>query len=211
MSSASQNARIHGFTAEHIALSSEERPLFEALRDSLLAEFSPSGATEEFLFRRLLHAAWNLDRIDIAEAGLFLNVADMLLNEENEKIVAKFSRYRAAHLRVYQYARRSLEYEQTQRSLRQTAQAVHDGAKQLPTIPPAANFQHVSSFAKQARAHEKFSTIPPEIRDELEAMALQTRHGMMQLRTALFHRRAGFPQDSLSTGQAEQAQARQAA
>lgn len=208
MSSASQNARIHGFTAEHIALSSEERPLFEALRDSLLAEFAPSGATEEFLFRRLLHAAWNLDRIDIAEAGIFLNVADMLLNEENEKMAAKLSRYRAAHLRVYQYARRSLEYEQTQRALRQTAQAVHEGATHLPPVPSAANFQQVSNFAKQARAHEKFSTIPPEIRDELEAMALQTRHGMMQLRTALFHRRAGFPQDSLSS---EQTQARQAA
>ena len=178
---ASQNARTHGFTAEHLAITPEERPDFEAFRDSLLAEFAPTGATEEFLFRRLLHAAWNIERIDRAEACLFANIAEDLLNENSCRILDRLTRYRTTHLRVFQYAKRTLEYEQTQRGLREVDDAAGTG-EAFPVPPPRANFREVNNFTNQVVAYDKFGTLSPEMRDELNAMDIQARYNNMRMR-----------------------------
>lgn len=179
---ASQNARTHGFTAETPTLSPEDRLQFEAFRDRLLAEFAPSGAIEEFLFRRLVHAAWNLERMDQAELTLLADLEEALRSDEHDRILARLVRYRASHLRVLQYAKRSLEYEQTQRGLREADNAVRTDAEEFPEPPPHANFSTINHFTNQVTAYEKFGTISPEMRDELSAMDIQARYSNMRMR-----------------------------
>lgn len=189
MNAATQNARTHGFTAEQLTVPAEHIAEFESFRDSLLAALTPQGTIEEFLFRRLLHAAWNLEKIDQAEAGLFAGPA-ALLTDEQEKTLSRLARYRASHLRVYQYAKRSLEYEQTQRALR-NALHHHTTAQEgpAPEPPPCANLRQISNFAKQELSLPKFSTLTPELRDQLWAMSIETRHSTVRLREYLYHAR----------------------
>lgn len=169
-----QNALTHGFSASYAVIAPEQRQDFDALQLALHSSIQPLGPIEDFLFRRIVHAAWNIEMIDHAEAGLFTGSAEMYLNGENEKVVARLARYRTMHLRQYNQAMRSLRYEQQQRGLRAVAQAY---SPQLATsVPPLANFTKISEFAKQSQIRKRFSTLPPELQDNFLAMEIESRH-----------------------------------
>ena len=74
----SQNARKHGLSAIHLIVREDEREEFAELESSLLADVRPETALETETFRHLLHAAWNLRRLERLEAELFDSGIDPL-------------------------------------------------------------------------------------------------------------------------------------
>jgi hypothetical protein len=67
-----QNALKHGLRAQkHIVLPGESATEFEALEAALLEELAPDGALQAVLARRVVAAAWRLERAERLEAGLF--------------------------------------------------------------------------------------------------------------------------------------------
>ena len=71
-----QNAIRHGLTAKHLVVREDDREEFEALRDQLLQEYAPQGATETVVFNELVHAAWNLARFRRIEGEASLGTID---------------------------------------------------------------------------------------------------------------------------------------
>jgi hypothetical protein len=67
-----QNALKHGLRAQkHLVLPGESPAAFEALETALLEELAPEGALQTVLARRVVAAAWRLERAEHLEAGLF--------------------------------------------------------------------------------------------------------------------------------------------
>lgn len=66
----SQNARKHGFSSKTLVILPGQEDAFTELESTLRAQFAPQPGYQEFLFHRILHAAWNQHRCDLAEADL---------------------------------------------------------------------------------------------------------------------------------------------
>jgi hypothetical protein len=67
-----QNALKHGLRAQkHMVLPGESPAAFEALEAALLEELAPEGALQTVLARRVVAAAWRLERAEHLETGLF--------------------------------------------------------------------------------------------------------------------------------------------
>jgi hypothetical protein len=67
-----QNALKHGLRAEKfVLLHDEDAGAFEALADALADDLAPVGALQGLLARRLVVAAWRLERADRIESELF--------------------------------------------------------------------------------------------------------------------------------------------
>src|SRR5271169_691028 len=64
------NAQTRGLTASHPVIRPGEEPAFEALSASLRLSLLPEGALEEILLGRIIHASWNLQRVDRLESEL---------------------------------------------------------------------------------------------------------------------------------------------
>ena len=58
MANKKRNALIHGANASEVMLWGEKYKDYEALRDGLYQEFTPSGSTEEYLVQTLLDLRW---------------------------------------------------------------------------------------------------------------------------------------------------------
>jgi hypothetical protein len=67
-----QNALKHGFRAQkHVVLPGESAAEFAALEAALMEELAPDGALQAVLARRVVAAAWRLERAERLEAELF--------------------------------------------------------------------------------------------------------------------------------------------
>jgi hypothetical protein len=67
-----QNALKHGFRAQqHVVLPGEDAAAFRELEAALLEELAPVGALQAVLARRIVAAAWRLERAERLEAELF--------------------------------------------------------------------------------------------------------------------------------------------
>ncbi|SHH64344.1 hypothetical protein [Bradyrhizobium erythrophlei] len=62
-----RNALKHGANATEVMLWSERYEDYEALRDGLYQEFTPSGSTEEYLVQKLLDLRWRRRRLECHE------------------------------------------------------------------------------------------------------------------------------------------------
>src|SRR5579863_1064096 len=67
MANNKHNALKHGASAKEVMLWSEKYKDYEALREGLCQEFSPSGSTEEYLVQTLLDLRWRRRRLDCYE------------------------------------------------------------------------------------------------------------------------------------------------
>jgi hypothetical protein len=68
----SQNALRHGLGAQkYLVLPEEDAAAFNALEAALLAELAPEGALQSVLARRIVSAAWRLERAERLEVELF--------------------------------------------------------------------------------------------------------------------------------------------
>src|SRR4051794_9358644 len=62
-----RNADKHGANAQAVMLWSEKYEDYEALRDQLYVEYTPSGGTEEHLVQTLSDLLWRKRRLDCYE------------------------------------------------------------------------------------------------------------------------------------------------
>jgi hypothetical protein len=63
------NALKHGVLSRHVVLPHEDRSEYDALRDALVVEHQPSGATELHLIEELAGILWRKRRVLMAEAA----------------------------------------------------------------------------------------------------------------------------------------------
>jgi hypothetical protein len=139
----SGNAERHGFTSKNLRLSGEDRGVFEEFREKFREELQPSGMLEEELFEQIVHAAWNLRRIRIAERA-FLDAPDW----EFQKI-EKLTRYRRASERDFHRALAELKARQADRALRAETESPSLSAHQMASAAPPLAF--VQKLAKQTQ------------------------------------------------------------
>jgi hypothetical protein len=83
MANKKRNALKHGANASEVMLWGEKYKDYEALRDGLYQEFSPSGSTEEYLVRTLLDLRWRRWRLEYHEQIVIRQRLDRV-REENE-------------------------------------------------------------------------------------------------------------------------------
>jgi hypothetical protein len=83
MGNKKRNALKHGANATEVMLWSERYQDYEALRDALHQEFSPSGSTEEYLVRTLLDLRWRRRRLECHEQIAIQQRLDKV-HKENE-------------------------------------------------------------------------------------------------------------------------------
>jgi hypothetical protein len=141
----SQNAVRHGLTAKHLVVRDDEQEEFTALRDELLAELDPQGATEILTFNDLLHSSWNLQRFRRIEAECSLGSIDDFTNPQTTAVLDRLTRYQTRSQRAYHRALQELRTLQTNRALRRL-KLDEETAAETPAITD------INQFAKQSRS-----------------------------------------------------------
>lgn len=68
---ASRNATKHGLLAQNVLIKTEELCDWEAFRDAIFEDVSPTGAMEELLTEKVIAAAWRLQRLVRVECAIF--------------------------------------------------------------------------------------------------------------------------------------------
>ena len=111
-----RNALTHGLTAREVVILPGERPAFDEMRADLEDDLRPQGALEHTLFAQLVHAAWNLRRLRLLEAGLVTDAPDPLLDRSLERDLDRLARYHARAERSFYRALRELRALQAGRA-----------------------------------------------------------------------------------------------
>ncbi len=131
--SVSQNAVKHGFCSTHITVSDEDRGTFEEFREQYRAELRPAGVLENELLEQIVHAAWNLRRIRLAERTLLDS------NHWDLDHITKYTRYRRAMQRDFNRALTEIKALQAERALRaEAAKPSQSAAAMAASAPPLA-------------------------------------------------------------------------
>lgn len=147
----SQNARAHGFTAQTLLVSEEDKPAFDALRSGLIEDTRPEGALENEIFRRLLAHAWNLRRIESFEACVLAQVDPIASSEAEQLKLERWARYRRDAERGFYRALNELRKLQTQRAalLQQDAHVVEALYANTPLAEITRLTKQTDSFFRQ--------------------------------------------------------------
>jgi hypothetical protein len=169
-----QNAVRHGLSAKNPIVHGGEQAAFDALRAGLLAEIDPQGAVETATFNELLHAAWNLHRFRVIEAG-YANVPF-----DDPKAAAeldRLSRYQVRAQRAYYRALQEIRTLQTNRALRE-ATFDDDGESKPPALA------NMAVLAKQSRSGPSKNAISEQLEREGQELERQLKERTRQLREA---------------------------
>jgi hypothetical protein len=135
-----QNALKHGFRAQqHVVLPGESATEFAALEAALMEELAPEGALQAVLARRIVAAAWRIERAERLEAGLFghhlrgeRNLGVALIRDGNgPRTFDTLLRYRGGTLAELWRALRTLKALQAEQAARQEPAV----AAQPPALP----------------------------------------------------------------------------
>ncbi|MCC6391729.1 MAG: hypothetical protein IT167_14110 [Bryobacterales bacterium] len=176
----SQNGRIHGFTASRIVFQTPEE---QEDYDTLLAEYTtnlkPKGPIELDTFHQLIHAAWRLRNLAIADAALYEKAGgDPLLCEdpEIEKKTALLHRYRTAAERAYTRALNQLKSIQNNR-------LYHEQFSHLlpPDTPPLANKERFSART-QANLRNQLKDTVTQAKEEAKTFSTQIQELLTQFK-----------------------------
>jgi hypothetical protein len=123
-----QNALKHGLRSQkHVVLPGESAAEFEALEAAIIEELAPQGALQAVLARRVVAAAWRLERAERIEAGLFehclrgdRNLGVALIRDGNgPRAFDTLLRYRGTTLAELWRALRTLKALQAEAAARQ--------------------------------------------------------------------------------------------
>lgn len=141
----SRNAERHGLTNLHPVVTAADRPEFDALRANLLHSLKPAGFLQDLTFRRILNAAWNMQRALKLEDGLreLLDDNDPMDSSETLKQAELFHRYFLRFEGSYRAGMRELEHLQHL----QLAQAAFFGDD--PTLGELHNVEIYQRVAKR--------------------------------------------------------------
>jgi hypothetical protein len=129
----SRNALKHGLTSQELIVREDEQHELNELHESLRRELSPEGAIEELTFKTIIHAAWTMHRCRRAEADLFVNGLDPILDDSSAKVLDRIHRYASQAERSYFRHLKELRVLQTNRALR-NLKLDPEEAKQCPTL-----------------------------------------------------------------------------
>jgi len=92
-----RNATTHGFTTGVLVIKPEDRPLYDNLKQGLIAENRPEGALEMDALQEFLDAAWRLRQVRAATRELFTqHNEDPFTHPATADAMRQLSRYRAA-------------------------------------------------------------------------------------------------------------------
>ncbi|MBV6433224.1 MAG: hypothetical protein IANPNBLG_03401 [Bryobacteraceae bacterium] len=143
----SSNARTHGLTASRIVfLTPMEQEEYATLLHDYTSRHQPQNPEELDVFNMLIHAAWRLRNLTVAEAQLYAQAGgDPLLSEDPliEKRAALLHRYRAEAERSYHRHLNQLKSLQNNRLYQEQF------SKLLPSgAPPLAN---AAAFTKRTQ------------------------------------------------------------
>ncbi len=151
----SQNNRQHGFSTANIIVLADERPYFDQIESELRNEIEPEGALEDFAFRRLLTARWQMEKCQQREATL----VTLEPTAENEAKLATVHRYYLRWEGSYNAALLHMKSLQTDRTLH----AYNEG--RAPEVNP--RLAEVSKIERFARRIAKLYTFDDHVRKEL--------------------------------------------
>ena len=127
-----------GFAGATIHVSESDRPLFEALRDSLFCSVRPKTGMEDEFFRHLLNAAWQLRRLAQWEDELLSQPVNPFLDPESEARLRRFRKYKASLEHSLKEALAELRKLQTER-LAQDCPPLHFCIPQSNTLGRTAH------------------------------------------------------------------------
>ncbi|MCC6344202.1 MAG: hypothetical protein IT166_18510 [Bryobacterales bacterium] len=176
----SQNGRIHGFTASRIIFhTAEEQADYDSLVTEYTSNLKPSGPVELDTFHQLIHAAWRLRNLAVADARLYEQAGgDPLLSENPgiEKRAALLHRYRTAAERAYHRALNQLKSIQNNRLYREQFPQL------LPSdAPPLANAERFSART-QANLRSELTHTVKQAETEAKSFSSQIQEMLSQFR-----------------------------
>jgi len=136
-----QNALKHGLRAQkHMLLPGESAAEYQRLEAALMEELAPEGALQAVLARRVVAAAWRLERAEGIEVQLFAwnqlggvgrNLGLALIRDcNNARAFATLLRYRGGTLAEFWRALRTLKALQAERQAR-----VREASRRRPDEP----------------------------------------------------------------------------
>jgi hypothetical protein len=131
-----QNALKHGLRAQkHMLLPGESAAEYQRLEAALLEELAPEGALQAVLARRVVAAAWRLERVERIEVQLFAwnqldgvgrNLGLALIRDcNNARAFDTLLRYRGGTLAEFWRALRTLKALQAERHAQEMREATH--------------------------------------------------------------------------------------
>ncbi|MBV6433966.1 MAG: hypothetical protein IANPNBLG_04200 [Bryobacteraceae bacterium] len=176
----SQNGRIHGFAASRIIFHTpEEHADYNSLIENYAANLKPKGPIELDTFHQLIHAAWRLRNLAIADAHLYEKAGgDPLLSEDPEiaKRAALLHRYRTAAERAYTRALNQLKSLQNNRLYQEQFPQLLP-----PDAPPLANAERFSART-QANLRSELKTTVKQAETEAKTFSSQIQEMLNQFR-----------------------------
>jgi hypothetical protein len=153
--SCAANAVTSGLTAVQLFIRPDELPTFTQLKSDLLAELKPLGTTQNLLFDRILHAAWNLRRCDqlelkIQEEAFAKNLDDALLDDELTRKLDRIYRYKKMHESSHRRAMADLRQLQTEAVWRRESRELPEESILVNTAQVATRLGHLSAVDQRA-------------------------------------------------------------
>ncbi|MGJ5813325.1 hypothetical protein [Paludibaculum fermentans] len=115
-SRSAQNARSHGFTAQHLNITPEDRAAFTALEAALRLDTRPANSLEEEIFHRILTHTWNLRRIESFECIILAETDPLAETNTHDGQLERYARYRRDLERGLYRAIKELGKLQTERA-----------------------------------------------------------------------------------------------
>jgi hypothetical protein len=88
-STVSKNAITHGLRSARLVIEGEDPAQYNYFRNDMIQELLPIGAMEEFLFDRIVHAAWRLRRIGSIEAEVYDFLRHPIEKKPNNSVAAQ--------------------------------------------------------------------------------------------------------------------------
>jgi hypothetical protein len=110
-----QNARRHGFTAQHLNITPEDRAEFTELEGALRLRTRPADCLEEEIFHRILTHTWNLRRIETFECLILAETNPLAETDPYAPKLERYARYRRDLERGLYRAMKELSKLQTER------------------------------------------------------------------------------------------------
>ena len=176
----SRNARTHGLTASRIVfLTPEEQEEYDTLLNDYTTRHLPKTPEELDIFNMLLHAAWRLRNLTVAEAQLYAKAGgDPLLCEDPgvEKRAALLHRYRTTTERAYQRALNQLKAHQNNRLYQEQFPHLLP-----PDAPPLANAERFSART-QANLRNELTNSIKQAKEEAKGFSSTIQDMLNQFR-----------------------------
>ena len=165
----SQNNRQHGLATKNLIVLPQELDSYREIETQLRDEIQPAGPLEDFAFRKLITARWQMERAQQKEA----EILSLDASPDNESRLLAYQRYYLRWEGSYNRALKEIRQLQTDRAL----QAVTDemaGQPSPETFPPLVDLLKIEQRARRTRLYPTSDTVVQYVLgDQLAALTLR--------------------------------------